>query len=184
MFITITGRLGSGKSTVCGLLREKYGFEIYTTGVILRSLAEQKGMSTLEFNEFISNNENNVDEMIDSGTKKIAAQKKGDKVVFDSRMAWYFVPDSFKVYLALDSLTAAKRIMKGGKRIGEEYSNAEEAAVALEMRANVERRRFLKLYNADLFDMNNFDLVMDTANQTPEQIAERIVKASEREVSK
>ena len=32
MLISITGKLGSGKSTVCNLLKDRYGFEIYSTG--------------------------------------------------------------------------------------------------------------------------------------------------------
>ena len=32
MHITITGRLGSGKTTVCRILSDKYGYEIYSTG--------------------------------------------------------------------------------------------------------------------------------------------------------
>ena len=34
MHITITGNLGSGKSTISKIIQEKYGFEIYSTGTI------------------------------------------------------------------------------------------------------------------------------------------------------
>ena len=37
MHITITGKLGSGKSTVAKKLVELYGFEIFSTGAILRA---------------------------------------------------------------------------------------------------------------------------------------------------
>ena len=42
MHITITGRLGSGKSTVCRILADKYGYEIYSTGKIHRQIAAEK----------------------------------------------------------------------------------------------------------------------------------------------
>ena len=48
MHITITGNLGSGKSTICKLLNEKYQFEIYSTRS--RELARQMNMTTLELN--------------------------------------------------------------------------------------------------------------------------------------
>ena len=43
MHITITGRLGSGKSTVCRILADKDGYEIYSTGKIHRQIAAEKG---------------------------------------------------------------------------------------------------------------------------------------------
>ena len=39
MLISITGKLGSGKSTICNILRERYGFEIFSTGTINREFA-------------------------------------------------------------------------------------------------------------------------------------------------
>ena len=51
MLISITGRLGSGKSTVCGILNQKYGFEIFSTGTINREFARRLGITTLELNE-------------------------------------------------------------------------------------------------------------------------------------
>ena len=53
MHITITGNLGSGKSTICNILKEKYQFEIYSTGKVQRKLAEDMGMTTLEFNQLM-----------------------------------------------------------------------------------------------------------------------------------
>ena len=44
MHITITGKLGSGKSTVAKKLVELYGFEIFSTGAILRAAAAERVM--------------------------------------------------------------------------------------------------------------------------------------------
>ena len=51
MFITINGYLGSGKSTVCELLRERYGFTVFNTGSIHRQFANEMNISTLELNK-------------------------------------------------------------------------------------------------------------------------------------
>ena len=45
MHITITGRLGSGKSTVAKLLVEKHGYTYYSTGNIMRELAQKAKFS-------------------------------------------------------------------------------------------------------------------------------------------
>ena len=51
MFITINGHLGSGKSTVCDLLRDQYGFTVFNTGSIQRQFANEMNISTLELNK-------------------------------------------------------------------------------------------------------------------------------------
>ncbi|MEG1711262.1 MAG: cytidylate kinase family protein [Clostridia bacterium] len=177
MFITITGQLGSGKSTVCRILNEKYDFSVFTTGIILRNLSKKQGMTALEFNEYITREKNNVDDLIDNETKRIAEEKLNEKVVFDSRMAWFFVPKSLKVYLKVDSYVAAVRVFKGGYRIGEEYETVTQAQQALLVRSSFERERFLKLYNADLIDMKNYDLIIDTTDISAEKVAEKIILA-------
>ena len=50
MNITITGNLGSGKSSVAKILKEK-GYEYSSTGNIFRQLAMEKGLSVEEFNK-------------------------------------------------------------------------------------------------------------------------------------
>lgn len=178
MFITLSGMLGSGKSTVCGIMKERYGFEVFTTGSILRRLAEERGMSALEFNDYILKSENNVDDIIDSESKRIAAERKGDDIVFDSRMAWFFVPESFKVFMKVSDEVAAERVFSGGERKSESYSSVGEALESLRERGRIERERFLKLYKADYRDENNYDLIVDTTFLTPEEAAGRIVSAA------
>ena len=46
--ITLTGNLGSGKSTICKILESQYGYEIYSTGKVQRSLATQLVISESE----------------------------------------------------------------------------------------------------------------------------------------
>ena len=53
MHITITGMLGSGKSTICKIISEQKGYEIYSTGKIQRQVAAQKGITTLELNKIM-----------------------------------------------------------------------------------------------------------------------------------
>ena len=88
MNITITGNLGSGKSSVAKIIVKK-GYEFVSTGNIFRQLAMQKGVSVEEFNkqvnEAASQGDHSVDRMIDATTVKIG--KEQDHVVIDSRLA-------------------------------------------------------------------------------------------------
>jgi len=182
MFITLSGQLGSGKSTVCGIMQNKYGYQIFTTGSILRRLAEERGMTALEFNDYILNSENNVDDIIDSESKRIARKKSGEKIIFDSRLAWHFVPESFKVFLKVNSTVAAQRVYGGKERRSESYNSVEEAEESLIKRSEIERERFMKLYNVDYWDENNYDLVVDTTSIAPDEVVRRIIEAAKKKV--
>ena len=98
MHISLAGRLGSGKSTLAKIFCPKYGFEHYYTGAIMRQLAEERGMSALEFNRMCEN-DRSADYMIDNKTTEVSRARRDDKILFDSRMAWHFAENSFKVYL-------------------------------------------------------------------------------------
>ena len=103
MHITITGRLGSGKSTVAKILVEKHGYTYYSTGNIMRELAQEAGISILEYNRRCVGDPTE-DRKIDDRTREVAIRmrEQGENLIFDSRMAWFFAPDTFKVYVTVD----------------------------------------------------------------------------------
>ena len=181
MHITITGKLGSGKSTVAKKLVELYGFEIFSTGAILRAAAAERGMDVLELNRELSaklDSDRSMDDLIDNTTIRVAAERKGDKLIFDSRMAWHFVPDSCKVFVTVDPRVAAERVMKD-PRPGEPSEDIDELCAELVERSKVEQSRFMQLYGVDYYDFNNFDLIVDTTRRTPDEIIDIIVAAYE-----
>ena len=51
MKISITGDLGSGKTTVAKLLCAKLGYSYFSTGAIQRELAQKLGVDTLSLNK-------------------------------------------------------------------------------------------------------------------------------------
>ncbi|MGI9158313.1 MAG: AAA family ATPase, partial [Saprospiraceae bacterium] len=62
-------------------------------------------------------------------------------------------------------------------RNSEQYGSLEEAVEKIRARKNSENARFLKKYGADCGNMANFDLVIDTTEETPESVADRILQA-------
>lgn len=172
MHISITGKLGSGKSTVAKKLTELYGFEIFSTGAILRAAAAERGMDLLELNKELNSkldSDRSMDDLIDSTTVRVAGERKGDKLIFDSRMAWHFVPDSFKVFVTVDPCVAAARVMKD-PRPGEPAEDVDELCAELVERSRVEQERFRYLYGVDYYDYKNFDLVVDSSSRTPDEV--------------
>lgn len=166
--ITITGDLGSGKSAVSRILCEHTGFEYVSTGRIQRQLAQELSIDTLEMNRR-ADTDPTIDQQIDGIFVDMGKDSEG--YVVDSRMAWFFLPDSFKVYLRADVQTAAERIINDPTRKSEEYETKEEAVRKILARKDSENARFLAKYGADSTDMNNFDLVITTTQRSPEEVA-------------
>lgn len=179
MLITITGRLGSGKSTVCKIMKERYGFEIYSTGTINREFARRLGISTLELNKRL-NEDPSLDHEIDGTVTKLSEERKDDKLIFDSRMAWHFAKDTFKIFLTIEPMEAARRVMKDQRGDEERYTDVNDACDKLVERSRVERDRFVDIYGVDYYDYNNFNIVVDTTSRTPEEVVAIIMENYEK----
>ena len=176
MLISITGKLGSGKSTVCNLLKDRYGFEIYSTGAFQREVARSMGITTLELNKRLREDPS-LDYVIDDKVKQLSIEKAEEKLIFDSRMAWHFAVKSFKIFLTIEPCEAARRVMKNQRGCEEFYADEQEACDKLIERSQVEQARFMQIYGVDYYDFNNYDLIVDTTARTPEQIIEIIMNA-------
>jgi CMP/dCMP kinase len=164
MHISITGDLGSGKSTVAKEICRVLGFKYLSTGQIQRQLALERGMNTLEFNKFTDNNKE-IDEYIDQKLKDINNQTETH--VLDSRLGWHFVKQSFKIYLMAVEEVAASRVLLDGKRIGEPVS----VDIKAKMKEQQERRkseteRFEKNYGIKQSIFKDFDAIIDASSAT------------------
>ena len=91
-------------------------------------------------------------------------------------MAWHFTPSAYSVYLKCDLGEAAKRVTAAG-RSDEAYADVREAGEKLRLRREREKKRYFDFYGVDITDMNNYDLVVDTTDKSPEEVAEAIAEA-------
>lgn len=176
MIITITGKPCSGKSTVSKLLVEKHGFKRIGVGDICKEEARKRGMNSEEFNHFLMSDPS-FDFYIDKQSEVLGKQYEGQKVVFDSRLAWHFVPKSFKVFVDLNEDEMARRLTASDRTGKEKFDTMEEAKRTLADREATELERYKKIYNIDLSDLSNFDFVIDSMNRTPEQLCDEIWQA-------
>jgi len=170
MHISIAGRLGSGKSTICNILKARYGYQIYSTGEIHREIANRQNVSTLEMNKILTKDSSH-DYNIDDAVTEISIEKSSEVIIFDSRMAWKFAKNSFKVFVVVDPLVAAKRVIKSPRGVVEVYTSIEDAKLKLIERSQVENERFKQIYNVDNFDYSNYNLVIDSTYASPEKLA-------------
>lgn len=172
--ITVSGALGSGKSTVSHILVDRLGFIYYSTGIVQRHIAERRGVTTLELNRLAATDKS-IDRQIDSAFADLV--HTGKNYVVDSRLGFFFIPSSFKVMLKVDLQAAGARVFHDETRIGEKkYASVDEAVAALSARRRLERERFLSVYGVDIDDESLFDVVVDTTHISPETVADRILK--------
>ena len=170
--ITIAGDLGSGKSTVANHLINNINYRIESAGLIFRRLAEQHGMSAKEFNQFIESNPK-YDNMVDDTIKEMG--EKEENIIFDSRLAWYFVPKSFKIYMYVDVDTATERIFNDKGRVSESYSDMATAKKEIIERRESEVLRYKTFYNIDINNYNNYDFIIDTSHATKDEVNDAVL---------
>ena len=180
--ISIAGELASGKGAVSSVLTEKLGYGIYRNGEYFRKLAKEHNMDVTNFNIYVESHPE-IDIQIEKSASEYA--KTHDKFVIDARLGWYAVPESFKVYLTVDINEAARRAFNDEKRKEtESFKTIEEQKNDLIKRYTLENERYFNLYNVRKEDKSNYDLVLDTTNNTPEEIANKIIEEYEKWLKK
>lgn len=162
--ITIAGRPGSGKSSTSRLVAKELGYEHFSSGDLFRAIGRERGIDVHQTN-LAAEQEKAIDELVDQRLREIGETQ--EEVVIDSRLAWHWIPASFKVYLDLDLAIAAERILANidPKRAADEHipEDPKAYAQALQHRLESETRRYKSWYDANPYDLNNYDLVIDTA---------------------
>lgn len=169
--VAVSGELGSGKSAVANALSARLGADVVSTGAIHRRIAAQRGESALETN-LVAEEDASIDQLIDGELVRLGAG--GDRVIFDSRMAWHFVPGALKVHLVVDPAIAARRMVGRGATSVEGYDDVAEAQVHADRRHASEQRRFLATYDVDIDRLRNYDVVIDTSVTGIEELADLV----------
>ena len=174
--ISLTGDLGSGKSTVSGILCKILNYEYIYTGQIQRKIAERYSMTTNELNIFAETHPE-IDKEIDDTFKSLVNAKN---LIVDSRLAWFFIPNSFKVFLKTNIVVSAQRISGDKERINENYRSIQEAALKITERKKSEIKRYKQYYSVDCLDFTNYNLIIDTTEISPPQVCEIIMSEFEK----
>ena len=172
--ISISGDPASGKGAVSEILKEELNYVLYKNGEYFRKLAKEKNMTLEEFGEYVGNHPE-IDQQIEESAKEYA--KDHDNFIIDARLGFYVVPESFKIYLTVDLDEAAKRaFLDKNRKDVESYNSVEEYKKALKDRFESENERYLRLYNVKKDDLNNYDLVVDTTDKTPNEVVDIVIK--------
>lgn len=173
--ISITGKPCSGKSTIAKVLEKDFGFKRISMGDMFKEEAKRRGMSTEEFTIFRVSDPS-FDIYMDKQIPTFIKKFDGQNVVIESRVAWHFLPDSFKVFVDLDEDEMAKRLFNSDRQGLEKCTDIDEAKKTVISRWENELMVYQKTYGIDCSDLSNFDLVINSKDKTPNELAETIWK--------
>jgi len=168
--ITISGTPGSGKTTVAMLLEKKLELKYVYSGMIFREQADKHNMSLEEFGKYCEEH-SEIDKELDN--KQLDILKKGN-VILEGRLAGWLayknnIP-AFKILIDADLDTRAKRI------VNREEGFVKKRKKEIQKREKSEAKRYKEYYGVNLKDKSIYDIIIDSANKTPEEIVELIIK--------
>ncbi len=173
--IAITGNIASGKSKVVRKIANRLGMGTYFASKNFRKLSRDYNMDLATFNEYIECNPE-IDRAIDKTMADYL--NNNDNLVVDSRLAWFFEKDAFKVFITVNLNVAALRLAKDSKNrnVEDKYDSIDEAKNAIIKRQRYERDRYKKEYGIDILDYSNYDLVIDSTNLSSDDISNMIIE--------
>ncbi len=154
--ITIFGLAGAGKTTVGKLLAKELNYEFVSSGNLFRERAKSMGMTLYEL-EALCNKNPNFDREFDKDVEKYG--RTHQNFVLESRLGWYFVPDSFKIKLTCDLNERVKRVARRDKE------SFEEALKKTQFREISHEERYFKTYGITNFGHDSiFDVIVDSTH--------------------
>lgn len=172
MIITISGKAGSGKSTIAKLLAKKLSLKHYSIGDLMRQMAKEKGISLLELSELAEKDES-IDKELDE--KQIELGKKEKNFVIDGRLTAFFIPKAdFKIFLECDDKVRAERILKD-ERETEKSKDINETIKKIKRREESERKRYKEYYKVDYYKKELYDDIIDTTNLSVGEVLDKVL---------
>lgn len=163
--IVISGQIAAGSSTAAKTLAQKLNLKYHSAGDFFRKYSLEHNIPLYDKAQI----PDELDQQMDQELTKLADQ---GGVVIDADYAGYFtrhMPHVLKVLLTCDYQTRLKRALA---RVHTHQETQEE----IKKREEGLDTKFRKLYaNENFLDPKFFDLVIDTTNTPPKEVAEKIV---------
>jgi predicted cytidylate kinase len=174
MRITISGPIGSGKTTVCNLLSKRLAYASVVSGNIFRQMAKEHNMSLAEFGA-LCERDKHYDKLLDERMVEIA--QDNPDIILEGRLVAFMLVKSgipaLKFFLTADLETRAKRVVE------REGKDLDTALLEMKEREESEAVRYSSYYGINIRSADVYDVVIDTADKTPAQIVNIIMEKVE-----
>ena len=170
--ITIGGLHGTGKSSVADRIAAAFGLRRVSAGVIFRNMAVERGMTLEEFSR-VAEGDAATDRLLDDTLRAEAA--KGTAVIDGQLAAWMAGENSDLNILLTAPLDV--RVARIAQRDGRAFEDSRRETVT---REGSERARYLEYYGVDVADMSVYDIILNTAKYSLEDVIAILRSAIER----
>ncbi len=175
MLITISGDAGSGKSTLAKKLEAALSFPRLYVGGIRRQMAQEMGMTLEEFNTW---SETNPDGDIPVDQRVVEEVKKLDNAIVEGRVMYHFLPESIKIFVTVDTRVAAERVFNelsqdDSRNEANDLTSIEAVEQSLITRKASDDARYKKYYQIDVFNPDNYDLVIDSSHLSIDEVFDK-----------
>ncbi|AEH61057.1 cytidylate kinase [Methanosalsum zhilinae DSM 4017] len=168
MLLTVSGLPGSGTTTVSRILSEYYNIRLVSAGEVFRALAREKNMSLEEFGS-LAENDPSIDSMIDERQKEIATSE--NNIILEGRLAGHMAEMAFRIWIKAPMEVRVERIAK------RESMDFDQVFNETKIREASESLRYRDFYGIDINDLSIYDIVVDSKNWIPREIADILILA-------
>lgn len=166
LVITISGKSGCGNSTVSRLVSER--LELRLINFTLRDVARERGIAFEQLWEQAEYDQS-VDHELDRRLMELTAE---GGCVLGTRLAiWLVEGQDLSVYLRASQQTRAARIA------ARESISFSKALANTGDRDRRDRKRYLRLYDIDIDDASQAELVVDTEQLDQHAVVGKIIEA-------
>jgi cytidylate kinase len=164
--IAVSGRSGCGNTTISKTVAESLGLRFIN--FTFRSLAQERGLDLKTVLELAANDDF-WDKEVD--TRQVALAREEGGCVLGSRLAiWMLKEADLKIYLNAKAQTRARRI------VNREGGDIDEVAAFTSERDFQDHSRYFRIYGIDTNDYSFVDLVIETDDLLPGEIADLIIQ--------
>jgi len=170
MRIAISGPPGSGKTTVCMLVANRFGYEYVLVGQVFRQMAIERKMDLESFGRLAEEDET-IDRELDERVLAIALSR--ENIVLEGRLTGALLK-SKKIPVFAVLVNAAEEVR--AERIARRESKDVGLVLReIQSRERSEKKRYMAYYGINPYDESIYDMQVDSTTQSAESVAEAVV---------
>ena len=155
--LTVSGKPGSGTSTLVEKIAEVRGWKSINGGEVFRSEASRRGLSVEDFSR-LCKEDLDVDRSLDTMLRELLLSEGCPEIVESRLIGWWahsMEIDCLRVWVRVSDEERARRIME------RENLDFNSALSTSRQRNEDDMQRYRALYGIDLDDMTPYDLIVD-----------------------